>query len=493
MAVAVCCVAAALALRFAQQKGLGPPVEGDDAAAAGGTLRLDARDSGLTLAAYPGEAPEVSGGAPLSPQWRPHDTTAGRNIWVADLSAAGLADVPGLRLNGERVVRARHPNADPERQGLHTTPTGWVPAAESWLPGVAAGPPATPPIEVLVREPNRSASYAVYPYYTVGIGGLCNGLFEPNVSFWCNPRNPRDGTNGIWNGSGGLVYPVDALPAGGWTNATRAVAHVWHCGGHWASQMYDIAERDAPARTLRFGRGGFQDARASALCSAEWYGGARNVYEFLDAPNEYYYSSEQRALYVCSAGRCRSAGDGRLNRRVRSLPFLQRELQLLEEEQSKSIDMWKAELGMDSADFMRKRQQPMTYATEEERRFKTTRAIRKKIRFIHYHLERQREGKTLSPLEARLAELEQEEAEAQASRPEGAPPTSPFDASSATTGTPVDSGLVAAPPDGEAQDQIASLQAQIDAQRRELEEKQRHIETLQRHAVPGRPQTRGRG
>ena len=47
--------------------------------------------------------------------------------------------------------------------------------------------------QVLVTEPSRAEAYAVYPYYQIGIGGLCNGLFEPNVSVWCNPRNQRDG------------------------------------------------------------------------------------------------------------------------------------------------------------------------------------------------------------------------------------------------------------------------------------------------------------
>ena len=76
---------------------------------------------------------------------------------------------------------------------------------DEWLPGVAAGGPKTPPIEVMVTSPNRADSYAVYPYDTNAIGGICNGLFEPNVSFWCNPRNPRDGARGVWNGSGGIV------------------------------------------------------------------------------------------------------------------------------------------------------------------------------------------------------------------------------------------------------------------------------------------------
>lgn len=254
-------------------------------------IDLDATaDSGLVLRGHPGEDAVVSGGLPLDRlQWRVHHD-AGRapseaspvgydvpplTVWAADTSVyeGGLADVPGLRLAGARVVRARHPNGDPETMGLHTNPSGWNSAAEAWLPGRAAAGPATPPVEVIVRTPNRSEAYAVYPFYEMAIGGICNGLFTPNVSFWCNPRNPRDGAHGVWNGSGGLVYSTEVFngtAAGPWTHSSgRAVAHVWHDGGHWATQMYHVDNHDPDTRTLKWSRGGFQDARASPN-GAEW-------------------------------------------------------------------------------------------------------------------------------------------------------------------------------------------------------------------------------
>ena len=73
---------------------------------------------------------------------------------VADVGGFGLPSIPGLRFDGERVQLARHPNGDPERQGKHTFPSGWNPAAVSWLPGRAASlelvESAT---QVLVTEP----------------------------------------------------------------------------------------------------------------------------------------------------------------------------------------------------------------------------------------------------------------------------------------------------------------------------------------------------
>jgi hypothetical protein len=103
------------------------------------TLVLTPADSGLSLRSYSGENVTVSGGVPLSSlEWKPHDRTAGRNIWVADMAHLGLSRIPGLRLDGERVQLARHPNGDPERQGKHTFPSGWNSGAVSWLPGHAA-------------------------------------------------------------------------------------------------------------------------------------------------------------------------------------------------------------------------------------------------------------------------------------------------------------------------------------------------------------------
>jgi len=196
--------------------------------------------------------------------------------------------------------------------------------------------------------------------------------------------------------------------------------------------------------------------------------------------------------------------------RIKSLPFLQRELQLLEERQAIEVEQQKAALGVDSLDFLRKPQQPMTYNTEAERRFKTMRAIRKKIRFIHYHIERQRNGKILSAaelakvnalpeFEKKLAELESEE-EAAAAAGEGishegllgidqgvSPEVGPV--SSPNAGSSVWDGSQLSPQTTPQQAMsVSEMKSQIELQRRQLEEKQRHIERLiqlQQQQAPG--------
>lgn len=94
------------------------------------TLKLSPADSGLRIRAYPSETAVLSGGVPLdSMQWRRSSQCPGapKHCWEATLSADQLSPsmVPsGLRLDGQRLIRARYPNADPERggDGEH----GWI-------------------------------------------------------------------------------------------------------------------------------------------------------------------------------------------------------------------------------------------------------------------------------------------------------------------------------------------------------------------------------
>ena len=77
-------------------------------------------------------------------------------------------------------------------------------------------------------------------------------------------------------------------------NLSHAVAQVWSATG-WATTMWEVASHDPETQTIRWGKGGFQDARA-ANQGAAWY--LENAFEFLDAPNEYYYSAETKQLYL---------------------------------------------------------------------------------------------------------------------------------------------------------------------------------------------------
>jgi hypothetical protein len=71
---------------------------------------LTPADSGLTLSAYKTEKPVLSGGRPVT-GWKAV-TIDGRSLWAADLPGGpdGKWSFRELWVNGQRAVRARHPN-----------------------------------------------------------------------------------------------------------------------------------------------------------------------------------------------------------------------------------------------------------------------------------------------------------------------------------------------------------------------------------------------
>jgi hypothetical protein len=73
-------------------------------------LVLTPEDSGLVLAAFGNERPVLSGGRPVT-GWR-ETTLDGKRLWAADLPAARGGKWPfhELWVNGQRAVRARHPD-----------------------------------------------------------------------------------------------------------------------------------------------------------------------------------------------------------------------------------------------------------------------------------------------------------------------------------------------------------------------------------------------
>eukprot|EP00756_Hemistasia_phaeocysticola_P020017 Hpha_TRINITY_DN15693_c1_g9::TRINITY_DN15693_c1_g9_i1::g.99354::m.99354 len=178
---------------------------------------------------------------------------------------------------------------------------------------------------------------------------------------------------------------------------------------------------------------------------------------------------------------------------VLSLPWLQDTVKRLEEEQAKALAT------SDSPGPVHKKTEECwsggggaQYTSEEERVYKTIRALRKKIRFIHRHLERQAEGKQLSPAEkAKVASLPSLQSRLQcleaqmqcAGRPTVS--TTAMDTTAAPTGesqepSPVRRVSGDGIPHADSPEDAckAALLAQIEMQKRELEEKDWEIQQL---------------
>ena len=96
----------------------------------------------------PGFKPPPSPSPPSPPPTTPAPTQA-RNVYVATLNPKP-DEVTALRLpDGRRGIRARYPNADPEINGMHTIPTGWIQDTTKWSPPKQY----PPPVEIAVLDP----------------------------------------------------------------------------------------------------------------------------------------------------------------------------------------------------------------------------------------------------------------------------------------------------------------------------------------------------
>ena len=252
-----------------------------------GGLVLGAADSGLTIQAHPEDASPawVSGGVPLPVGlvWTPVDTSDGRNVWTTrSLRGSNVTDVPGLRSNGSRLIRARYPNADPE---LGFGPT-FSPAA--WLPPAWAGPADTfnPP------EPRRNDSVEG-SYYELGVGGGCDA-YVGGSGFFCGNATQRFSSNlSMPRWPAGMVAPPTVLPHSPYASGARlAVLLCWNSPG-WYTRMHEVGAYDPVFGTFAFEGGGFQGHEGD-----DGGGGAvlENVLEELDAPGEWFFNASTQDL-----------------------------------------------------------------------------------------------------------------------------------------------------------------------------------------------------
>ena len=262
-------------------------------------LRLDERDSGLSISSEGGRA-WLSGGVPLTNlKWRREGS--GR-VWSADLSASGLTEIASLRVDGERRSPARWPNADPETQfwptGYETSKEAFAPKGD-WL-GPAIAPIPNPALEVNVSSPNRDWD-AQFRAYRGGINGTCS-IYEPPFSFWCQSPPFSAGCGGCftWSIPSGLKAAALANRPAYEARGRGAQLFAWR-KAHWANWVFDVAsidQRPNGSSIVTLAAGGWQGARGGA--GSDWY--LSNVREELDDPLEFFFDEATRRLYAVSDG-----------------------------------------------------------------------------------------------------------------------------------------------------------------------------------------------
>ena len=237
----------------------------------------------------------------LCPYSTEHGCTSGKyiHIFVTDLSSQNPNTFTSLFINGRRVVRARYPDGNPEFMGLYTVPTGYVSAAERWLPPV----PHAPAKEIHISFPQRNHTH--FPEFQLGIGGPVSA-FDPPESYW-GTKEPTGGGGRTYTIPSGLQYSKDeAFVNRTWKRPETGVVHALQCG-HWGNWMFPVEERDYDSRYIKWSRGGFQEARGCKV-GREWY--IENIFEELDSPGEWYFDDIEKMLYLYPNGSLTSEGIG---------------------------------------------------------------------------------------------------------------------------------------------------------------------------------------
>lgn len=201
---------------------------------------LTSAHSGLTIQADINASPVVSGGVELSaPAWsRYNDGNSTDNVWVADVSASGLKQVPGLQMDGVRATRARYPNLP---HGLEAScGYGCVILGKDaiWTP-----PNLTKFGPVTYYTDNRTATLrnntpsGWFQHYMTGVNGLCS-VYDPPVGYWCS-EHPSGGGARAYRTPDGVTPKAGALPNSPYKDVSQAIVNVWRAG-RWANWMFEV-------------------------------------------------------------------------------------------------------------------------------------------------------------------------------------------------------------------------------------------------------------
>ena len=213
------------------------------------TVRLNAADSGLTIAGYEDEAPVISGGKLYKFSWKPYTSKLYPDLkmFVTDLTEQSPLPFNQLFIDGRRAVRARYPNGNPETTGLHTDPTGYFSTVDKWY-----NKPPSVGTSYTIENPNRNGT--AFPYFSLGEGGSVS-VFDPPESYW-GVAHP-DGGN-TYSVPVGMQYPLNvSFLYRSWSDPSTGELRTFQ-GERWGGWIFKIDRRDETNRNLTFSKGGFQ-------------------------------------------------------------------------------------------------------------------------------------------------------------------------------------------------------------------------------------------
>eukprot|EP00928_Gymnodinium_smaydae_P024558 TRINITY_DN19838_c1_g1_i1.p1 TRINITY_DN19838_c1_g1~~TRINITY_DN19838_c1_g1_i1.p1 ORF type:complete len:805 (-),score=72.35 TRINITY_DN19838_c1_g1_i1:236-2650(-) len=255
-------------------------------------ILLGPEHSGMTIRAYPGEKPIVSGGKRVEVSWQPYDVRNGKNIYKASL-ANQVDDVPGLQLDGARATRARYPNLP---GGIEVSPGygAMIPSnAAKWTPPqFDKFGPVKYYTDNTAEHLRNNTPDNWFQKYMIGIKGLCS-VYDPPVGYWCS-EHPSGGGAFAFRTPSGVTPSKKALPNSPYKDVSDMVINIWR-PARWANWMFEVGHYDPSANNFTFGRGGNQGARGENT-GGDFF--VENVFEELDNPGEFFFNRSTKDLYL---------------------------------------------------------------------------------------------------------------------------------------------------------------------------------------------------
>ena len=276
-------------------------------------LRLDSRDSNLSIQPFGRDKTELSGGDKLSLNLS--QTKENPSVYFAKLPK-GHSDYNFTMLfldrskfgqDDVRLVWAREPNGHPERD---LQPDGYARAngasAKHW-PESGDGS-----VHFVIGKDDGTAerNSTVYPWHGEDKDPRGGGNW---LHFGGFGKRFVDG-KGYWNGSipMGLNFEGSQLNTSGWTAEGYApsIAHVFHNGfwGNWQFEI-DSIETEMSANEnngelkdgrISFKRGGWQEGRGGGIGDQPFF--VEGVKEALDRPGEWWLDVPEQVLYYYPFG-----------------------------------------------------------------------------------------------------------------------------------------------------------------------------------------------
>lgn len=197
---------------------------------------------------------------------------AAPNLFVADISGLQLGAIEGLRVNGQRMIRARYPNARTVEQmdAMQVIADGWTKQSMPKTAEYTYNPSYPTRMDSIV---DAKQSEEFFSTFKLGVGGPCAQRFTPQASYWCS-NTSEGGGPGPYSAPVGMTVSNanESLPhLSTWKDsfakgAQGAIVHSWRAG-RWFSWAFEVSafnyDEESGKATFDFSleKGGNQGSR----------------------------------------------------------------------------------------------------------------------------------------------------------------------------------------------------------------------------------------